>query len=149
RQLQRLTVGRRLREGMLAEAQLEDAVQRVDHILARLCAAAALAVGAGDLGDRRDNPAIAAVLIDDRQMQYLAHARHGNPFGRQTPPSDVVLDGSGNSTRQAAGLVLAPEASLTACRYVRRRPSAISPSAQDGVSTVSGTHPLRRDAAGG
>ena len=43
---------------MLAETQLEDSVQRVDDVRARLFAAAALAQRAGDLGDRRDDPAV-------------------------------------------------------------------------------------------
>jgi hypothetical protein len=59
---------------VLPEAQLEHAAQGIDHVRPSLLARPALAVRAGHLGDRGDDPAVVALFVDDRHPELLAHA---------------------------------------------------------------------------
>ena len=74
RELERVGISGIWQLGRLAKAQREDLAQGVDHVLARLFPALALAYGATDLGDVGANPAVACVLVDDRQPKRLTHA---------------------------------------------------------------------------
>jgi len=88
---------------MFAEAQLKDAVQRIDHVLARLLAGATLAVGARNLRDRRDNPAVLVRLEHDRQQQRFAHAytvpRSGPAAKGRRPRGRLLLVAPGDNAR--------------------------------------------------
>jgi hypothetical protein len=50
---------------LLDKPELEDPAEGVDDGAARLLACLALAVRAGDLGDRRDHPTVLALFVDE------------------------------------------------------------------------------------
>ncbi|MEJ7715147.1 MAG: PQQ-binding-like beta-propeller repeat protein [Thermoleophilaceae bacterium] len=78
---QRLAVGRRIWERVLAKAKLQDAMQGIDDARACLIAGPALAVGARNLRYGSGDPAVAGIVIDDRQFNGLAHAPNGSSAG--------------------------------------------------------------------
>jgi hypothetical protein len=73
RQLERIAVSGVVELGRRPELDGEELVQRVDDVLARFLPGCALADRAADLRDTRQHPAIAGILVDDRQPQRIAH----------------------------------------------------------------------------
>ena len=66
------------------EVRREDETQGVDDVRTRLLARPTLAVHTGDLGDRRDDPAVFARLEDDGQCELAGHARNDSRVGGTT-----------------------------------------------------------------
>src|SRR5680860_977440 len=87
----RLPAGRRASSMWEVAFRLTDRVrlgrghelERVEDVHARLVARAALAEDAGDLGDRRDDPAVLVLLVENR---WLSSGRHSATIRKRTQP---------------------------------------------------------------
>lgn len=64
--------------------------KRVEDVLPRFLARAALAEDARHLGDRNDDPAVLPRLVDDRQIQRVVHAP-SVAHAHAVPPRDPSL----------------------------------------------------------
>lgn len=58
---------------MLRSAQLEHSRQRIEHHLAGLRLGSALTEHAKNLRDRNDDPVVVSLLVEDRQVERVAH----------------------------------------------------------------------------
>ena len=72
-EIKRLAIDTWLDRPMIAEPQLEDPPQCVDHVRPSLLARATLAVGPRHFRDRREDPAVFSRLKYDRQFHRGAH----------------------------------------------------------------------------